>query len=251
MSKPKPVNYQLITPDSFAGQKLYPMLNELIEQHHEDLTNARIALAWNLSWKPDVDGRVTLGKCKRATDLDRELAAYDFVIILRQEFMEDGAVEDWQRLALLDHELSHAAVKLDPKTDEPVEDERGRTVYRMVKHDIEEFSSVVARHGIYKRDLEHFAMALQQSKAKQRPLPLDGSEAERLAEDPSIRSAIANVAPRPGSGIDKVTITTKIDGKEKSVTLTQEDGARLREQAKHLRARPKGPLGRKRREARA
>lgn len=237
MGKPKPVNYQLIKPNTLSGQRLYPMLNELIEKHHEDLTNARIALAWNLSWKPDVDGRVTLGKCKRASDLDRELADYDFVIILRQEFMEDAAVEDWQRVALLDHELSHAALKYDPKTGEPVEDERGRKVYRMVKHDIEEFSSVVARHGIYKRDLEHFAMALQQSKAKQRPLPLDGA----VADDPAVQKAIRAIAPRPGSGIESVTIS---HGGE-SVTLTQED-------ARHLRARPRGPLARrKRREARA
>jgi len=162
MSKAKKVPYQLIKRES-----LYAMLDELVDKHHEDLDNAgaRIALAWCLSWKADVDGHVTLGKCKRASDLDRELYAYDFVLLLNQEWFEDAAVTDAQRRALIDHELSHAAVKLD-KDGEPVEDERGRTVFRTVKHDIEEFSAVVARHGIYKRDLEAFARALNQAKAK-------------------------------------------------------------------------------------
>jgi len=161
--KVKRVNYLLIEPDSPAGKSMYPMLNELVEQHHEELTNARIALAWNLSWKPDVDGRVTLGKCKLASDLDRELAAFDFVIILRQEFFQDPQVKDTQRRALLDHELSHATVRLDDE-GEPIEDERGRKVYRIRKHDIEEFSGIVARHGLYKRDLESLAAALRLSK---------------------------------------------------------------------------------------
>lgn len=72
-------------------------------------------------------------------------------------------MSDEQRRALLDHELCHAEVKLDDRTSEPVHDERGRKVYRMRKHDIEEFSAVVERNGIYKRDLEHFAAALNRA----------------------------------------------------------------------------------------
>jgi hypothetical protein len=41
-----------------------------------------------------------------------------------------------------------------------VRDERSRKCYRVRKHDIEEFSDVVARYGTYKRDLEMFAAAL-------------------------------------------------------------------------------------------
>lgn len=159
----KRVSYKLIPKETDAGKAMYPMLNRLIEQHHSELTNARIALAWNLSWKPDVDGRVTLGKCKKASDLDRELHAYDFVIMLRMEFWQDGSVTDDQRRALLDHELCHAQVRHD-RDGEPMRDERGRVVYRTRKHDIEEFSEIVARHGIYKRDLEAFATALKRSK---------------------------------------------------------------------------------------
>jgi len=161
----KRVSYKLIARDTEAGKSMYPMLNKLIEQHHTELTNARVALAWNTSWKADVDGRVKLGKCKKASDLDRELAAFDFVVLLQAEFWQNAAVTDDQRRALLDHELCHATVRLD-RDGEPMRDERGRTVYRTRKHDIEEFTEIIERHGCYKRDLERFASALRRAKQK-------------------------------------------------------------------------------------
>lgn len=158
--KPKRVSYEVIPPESPIGHPMYRLLEELVEKHHEELVGARIALAWCTSWRPDVDGRVVLGKCKKASDLDRELAAFDFVVLLSRSFWRDERVTDAQRKALLDHELCHAAVKYDDK-GEPVEDERGRRVYRVRKHDIEEFTQIVERHGTYKRDLELFASALR------------------------------------------------------------------------------------------
>ena len=158
--KPKPVNYELIPRDSVNGHPMYALLDELVESFHAEIAAARIALAWCTSWKPDVDGREVLGKCRKASDLDRELAAFDFVILLSRPFWRDARVTDPQRQALLDHELCHAALTYDEK-GEPVEDERGRLVYRIRKHDIEEFTDIVARHGCYKADLERFAQALK------------------------------------------------------------------------------------------
>jgi hypothetical protein len=161
--KPKSVSYRLISRDDpTMGPGMYALLDELVDAHHSDLREARIALAWCMSWKPDVDGRVTLGQCKKASDLDRELAPFDFVILLRRAFWLDLRVNDAQRAALLDHELCHAARKFDDN-GEPVVDERGRNVYRVRKHDIEEFTAIVHRHGTYKADLEDFAAALKQA----------------------------------------------------------------------------------------
>lgn len=159
-AKPKKVSYELIDPNSITGGPMYVLLNELVREYHHELKDARIALAWCTSWKPDADGRVTLGKCKKASDLDRELASYDFIILLSRLFWRAEATSDIQRRALLDHELTHAAVKYDDKGD-PARDERDRIVYRVRKHDLEEFSDIVARYGTYKRDLETFAAALR------------------------------------------------------------------------------------------
>jgi hypothetical protein len=163
VKRPKKVTYSLIDRGGEIGQPMYELLDRLVAKHHEELerANARIALAWCTSWKPDVDGRVTIGKCKKASDLDRELAAFDFIILLSKEFWYDASEK--QRSALVDHELMHAAVKYDAD-GEPVRDERGRQVFRTRKHDLEEFSDIVQRHGTYKRDLEQFARALDRAR---------------------------------------------------------------------------------------
>lgn len=147
------------------GATMYALLDELVEAHHPELQDARIALAWCSSWNPDVDGRVTLGKCRKASDLDRELAQFDFVILLRRSFWRARGVTALQQRALLDHELCHAAVKLDKFLD-PVEDERGRKVWRTRKHDIEEFACIVERYGMWTADLEAFASAMRRTAMK-------------------------------------------------------------------------------------
>jgi hypothetical protein len=159
---PKRVSYKLIEPTSDHGQAMYRQLRTLVQSHHQEIREARIALAWCTSWRRDVDGFITLGKCKKASDLDRELAAFDFIVLLSKSFWTDPLVTDAQREALLDHELSHASVKVDFH-GEPERDERGRQVFRIRKHDIEEFAAVVERHGLYKRDLAHFAASLRRS----------------------------------------------------------------------------------------
>lgn len=166
MKKPKAVPYRLIHPDSAEGDRLYGWLRGLLESHHQDVLEARFALAWHVGWKPDDDGHLTLGQCRKSSDLEREIqdaSAYDFVILLNQHFFEDALVSDTQRLAVLDHELYHAAVKLDDK-DKPVIDERGRMQYRIRKHDLEEFSAIAERYGCWKRDIETFAKSLARAR---------------------------------------------------------------------------------------
>jgi hypothetical protein len=163
-SKLKAVPYRCIEPDSDIGKPMYALLRQLLEAHHKDLwnQNARIALAWALSWKPDVDGREVLGKCKKASDLDREFVAFDFVIVLNKWFWTSPNTSEIQRRALLDHELMHAAVAYDD-AGEPKRDVKGRTVFRIRKHDLEEFSAIAERYGSYKRDIEHFARSLRKA----------------------------------------------------------------------------------------
>lgn len=183
---PKKASYELIEESSPVGRTAYEMLKALIRAYHRHLMDATIALAFNRTWKPDSDGHVTLGKCKKATDLDRELAPYDFVILLRQDFWNDRNVSDDQRRALLDHELCHAGVKRGP-TGEQLLDEKGRVIYRTLKHDIQEFSAIVLRYGVYTRDLEQFYAALKASKQQKLPflqpqMPAPGKAAGEAPE---------------------------------------------------------------------
>lgn len=189
------VSYEVIHQDTIIGQPIYKLRDELVDAHHEELKHAKIALAWCTSWRPDVDGRVVIGKCKRASELDRELtgATYDFVILLSKSFWQDLRVTAAQRAALLDHELCHAAVKLDERTGDPAVNERRRVIYRLRKHDVEEFSAVIRRHGTYKRDLEDFAAALRQADLRESFTPC---EACRDTGSPGYTAVLEDGVPR-------------------------------------------------------
>jgi len=156
MVKPKQVNYELV-PE--VQVEPYKLLEQVRRKWHAELVDARIALAWRVRLKADKDGQLVLGRCVKVSDLHREVAEYDFIVVLNREVWDAPEFGKDKEMARLDHELCHAGVVLD-KNGEKKQDERGRGVYRMRKHDIEEFCAVVERHGCYKRDLEAFAKAL-------------------------------------------------------------------------------------------
>lgn len=170
--KPPQVTYTLLTRDSH--REAYVRLDRLVADHHEELEPAKIALAWCTSWRADTDGKVTLGRMMRASQLSRELAEWDAVVLLSQQFWTAPETTEIQRDALLDHELHHLTTKLDAYGD-PVKDARGRIVYRTRRHDIEEFAAIPARYGLYKRDLEDFVSLLLKQK-EQPKLPIGDSQ---------------------------------------------------------------------------
>lgn len=160
------VSYALVDRDTVHGRAMYDRMQAIRDQHHPELEEARIVLAWCTSWKPDRFGHLTLGKCVKATDLARELAPYDFTILLNRTWWEDVQVEDLHRTALLDHELCHAAPLTDPITGEVVRDERGRKVWCIRPHDTEEFWCIGERYGAWKRDIERLADAIRRNALK-------------------------------------------------------------------------------------
>ena len=95
----KRVNFQIIKADTNEGKPIYELMNRTIEKHHGHLTNARIVVAWHLAWKPDRDGVKKLGQFKKASDLDRELHPYDFVMLLNKDFFTHTQTTDEQREA--------------------------------------------------------------------------------------------------------------------------------------------------------
>jgi len=165
-AKPKLVNFRIIA--CHEGQPLpeaYQILQEVRQSYHGETRAARVALAWRLRQKEDKDGHMVLGRCIKVSDLHKEFADYDFIITLNQEVWDDIRFTREKKLALIDHEMCHAAASFDEESGEHKRDERNRLLFRVRKHDIEEFQDVVSRHGCYKRDLENFAKALLQKKS--------------------------------------------------------------------------------------
>jgi len=153
--KARAVNYALIQEDAAP----YSLLAQARRKWHRPLDEARIALAWRARIKSDKDGHLILGRCVKVSDLQKELAEYDFIIVLNRDVWESPEFSREKQMALLDHELCHAAPVLN-KLGTQARDERDRPIWRCRKHDIEEFRTVVEHHGCYKRDLEAFAQSL-------------------------------------------------------------------------------------------
>jgi len=167
--KAKAIKVKLI-PETTADGKPSPehaLLAELRAKYHEHLEEARIALAFKIGTRASPEGVTSIGKAKKISDADKLLSDFDFLILLNEEFWSSEEVDRSQRMALLDHELTHCQVKLD-KQGEPVRDAAGRPVWRIRRHDVEEFHDVARRWGLWTSTLEKLAGAL----AEKAQLPL-------------------------------------------------------------------------------
>lgn len=130
---------------------------ELIAGWHQDLAGARIEFVF-VKPTPKSKGRRILGRARKITGLNAHLARHAssdsldtlaepapfFVIELAR--IPWTSMERSERLALLDHELSHCYV-----------DDDGALA--LVPHDVEEFTAVLERRGAWTPDLEEFLAA--------------------------------------------------------------------------------------------
>jgi hypothetical protein len=224
MAEPKKINVELIPERDDKGEvrQPYAIMQALIPAHHPHLADAHIALAWRYGWTEDADGRLRLGQAKKASDLDFSLHAYDFVIILNSDAWNAAGFTEAQMRALLDHELCHCQVSLDENGDER-RDVTGRPVWRMRKHDIEEFQEIVERHGLWEKDLALFAKAAIK-KAQENPGLFDQMVGGGVAEqDAGAAPADApeTLTPAVAKAVKKLAMVG--DG-ELSVTFTGEGG---------------------------
>lgn len=165
MPKTKALKVQLVDRDEHPDP--YRLLALAVERWHPELKGARFALFWKFDVKPDRDGKLVLGAARKASDWQREVTEYDLFIDLNRDAWD--CFSEAQQLALVDHEASHFALVVDAETGATQRDDRGRVCYRLVKHDLEEFQGVVARHGFYLNDIENFYKAILEGKGKERP----------------------------------------------------------------------------------
>jgi len=190
--KPKPPSYERI--DRKADPlEVYKVLDNVLEELRHDLeeNKCRIALAWRYGLKRNKDGQLVLGKCKKVSELDKLYAEFDFVIILNSEAWK--TLNEQQRKALVHHEVCHIAIATD-QNGNTKKDTRGRTAFRVKKHDIEEFGDVVAVHGCYKRDLAQFVEAAVKSAAVVEPSLFDTNDANMRSPAPTTAEAVAEHA---------------------------------------------------------
>ena len=153
---------------------------ELIAEYHLHLLDARILYLFTTQQRKKCD-RVRLASAHKFSALHRYLSSVhiretpeasvdygaDFLILIDRE--------EWKRLsprqqrALIDHELTHCA-RVEKITDTGVE---GHWAIR--GHDVEEFSDIIQRHGLWRQDLKNMAKAIEQG-----TLPLEDRAVEYL-----------------------------------------------------------------------
>lgn len=163
---------------SEAPQSVIHFAENLIKNFHPILDTARIAFVFRSEAQKQGE-RYILGQCTKVPAKMQPYLEYDYVIwISEEDYMK---MDDLQREAIIDHELCHCKYGVSGWTIRP--------------HDIQEFSVVVERHGIYSGDVRRFANAVEQYKQSGLPgsyevtisgagqvVSLTGAELDRAAK---------------------------------------------------------------------
>ncbi len=157
--KPQPAKISSEPVSSDEAVPLFAIANDLIEKYHHHLRQANIQFAWAYSWTPDDDDIRQLGKAKKVADPDRAMHGFDWIIMLNREAWEQDLSEA-QRVALIDHELCHCGVVYTDDNN-PKLDEHDRIVYRVRKHEYQDFADIARRHGKNAPGLVEFGESAQ------------------------------------------------------------------------------------------
>lgn len=138
----------------------------LIADHHQHLVDARIGYLYRRKAKTG-GGKVTLATASLVPERWQVFAPFDFCIEVA--WLQWQQLDVAQRQALVDHELYHCDLEVD---------DDGQGTWTLRKHDVEEFSEVITRHGLWKSDVRDFVETARQAQAVVEPLqplpPEDG-----------------------------------------------------------------------------
>jgi len=155
-----------------ASSEVIAIANELIEQYHPWLKEARVGFVFRD--EPQKSGnKLVIGKVSKVCEQFKPHMDLDFLIWIAESFYVN--MDDDRRKALIDHELCHCGF-IDGTA-------------RMCSHDIEEFTVVVQRWGLWRPDLitfGHAVEAAQVTRAYQMALELEDElkQGGAIAVDP-------------------------------------------------------------------
>ncbi len=130
------------------SEEAHKVAAKLIDKQHSGLAECRIAYLFKDVKEWESKGKVVLAKTSKAPEQWQYLTDFDFVVIVNKKIWD--IAPDKFREALMDHELSHIIKEVDAK---------GNPKWSIANHDVEEFSGVVLRHGLWKNDLKQFMAA--------------------------------------------------------------------------------------------
>lgn len=150
---------------------------DLIPKYHQHLIDFDVKLEYVfVSKAPKTKGKEVWGTCRKVSSMNAFLANQQegsdpfFVITISEPVWE--VLPPDSRVALVDHELCHAWAEANQNEDDDGEDDPYKLSIR--PHDLEEFSCIVRRHGLWREDIADFVS--QAVKSKKQPEPYEEVE---------------------------------------------------------------------------
>jgi hypothetical protein len=141
-----------------ASTEVDHIAGELIRDHYPLLRDANIAFAFREE-APVTDGVPTLAHTAKVSQVAHVFMDYDFLTwIAQDEYMR---MDESRRRALIDHELCHMGGNIDDG-------------WKIRTHDIGDFSSILARHGLWNKQLAIYLAPV----ANQLKLPIEDAHPE-------------------------------------------------------------------------
>lgn len=122
---------------SEAAPSVLHFAENLINEFHPWLKAARICFVFRNEAQKQGD-RFILGQATKVPDKMKPHFEYDFLIWISEN--DYTPMPELQQEALVDHQLCHCVF--------------GNMGWKIRPHDIQEFSDVIARHGIYSPDVQ-------------------------------------------------------------------------------------------------
>ena len=138
---------------------------KLIDKHHSHLVEARIKFMFRTG-KWELRGRIMYGKAEKVSAKWKFLTEYDFVIVIGRDIWFANKPET--REAILDHELTHCARGED--------DKQGNPKWYMAPHSVEDFISIIRRHGLWDIGLQNIVKAKEEFEQLSLIPPMTGTK---------------------------------------------------------------------------
>ena len=169
----------------------YKILEDLIDEHRNDLEEAEIVILWRSGWRADADGFVQMVNVKKAGDVDRALSVKaDYAIMLNKENFP--RLPTRLKRVYLHHALCHMKPVYD-SDGEQKQDDKGRKLWRIVKrHDIEQFGEIVKLYGNDCLHLDEDAKAANADASRPLLKPEPTSE-KPTSEEPAVKTGVLEV----------------------------------------------------------
>ena len=130
---------------------------------HQQLAEARILYLFRSGNNWNKGGRPVMGEAKLLSGLPQFLSMtddgqkYDMAVVINRSYWQ--ALTQAQRRALVDHELSHFIRKTSGRR-------KIKTRWAITGHEVEDFTMVIRRNGLWTEGIKGFAKAVKQVEAQ-------------------------------------------------------------------------------------